>query len=189
MLEQDDHQLWERLCADDQTALRALFDHHYPTVYHSILRIIAEENTTEDLAQEVFVRLWEKRHQLQISGSLGGYLRRMAINEALGYLRKHKKYTTTEVQEQHRPSTSSGEEVYLNGELADQIHVAIDALPPRCKAVFVLSRFEEMSYKEIGEQLNISPKTVENQISKALKLLRAALKGYLATFLLGCGLW
>lgn len=189
MLEQDQDQLWKRLCADDEAALQAIFYHHYPTVYHSILRIVSDESMAEDLAQEVFLRLWEKRHKLQISGALGGYLRRMAINEALGYLRKHKKYTTTEVQEQHSPSTGSGESIYLSGELADQLQAAIDTLPPRCKAVFVLSRFEELSYKEISAKLDISPKTVENQISKALKLLRTALKGYLATLWLLLSYW
>lgn len=189
MLEQNHDQLWERLQADDQGALQTIFHHHYPTVYHAILRIAGDENMAEDLAQEVFVRLWERRHQIQISGALGGYLRRMAINEALGYLRKQKKYTTTEIQEQHSPAISSGEDTYLHGELADQVRVAINSLPPRCKTVFVLSRFEELSYKEIGEKLDISPKTVENQISKALKMLRAALNGYLTALICWVGYW
>lgn len=183
MLEQDYQALWARLRANDQAALQTIFRDHYPMVYRSILRIVTDEAMAEDLAQEVFVRLWEKRHQLEIRGSLKGYIRRMAINESLGYLRKHKKYTITEVQEQHSPSIISGEDAYLDGELADQIQAAIETLPPRCKTVFVLSRFEELSYREISERLDISPKTVENQISKALKLMRTALKGYLTTLL------
>lgn len=188
MLEQQQKELLLQLRANDKKALKKIFDEHYNTVFHAVYRIVSDKNTAEDLSQDVFMRLWEKRHQIIINGSIGAYIRRMAINEGLGYLRKHKKYGIEEIQDQHSPLTNSGEDIYMDGELEQQIQKAIATLPPRCKTVFVLSRFEELSYKEIGEKLDISPKTVENQISKALKIMRTALKGYL-TFLLLVNPW
>lgn len=188
MLEQQQKELLERLRVNDKMALKGIFDEYYDTVFHAVYRIVSDKNTAEDLSQDVFVRLWEKRHKITINGSIGAYIRRMAINEGLGYLRKHKKYGIEEIQDQHSPLISSGEDVYMNGELEQQIQQAIATLPPRCKAVFILSRFEQLSYKEISQKLGISPKTVENQISKALKIMRTALKGYL-TFCLFNNPW
>lgn len=185
MQEHQQKELLQQLRANDKAALKGIFDEYYDTVFHAVYRIVSDKNTAEDLSQDVFMRLWEKRHQITINGPIGAYIRRMAINEGLGYLRKHKKYGIEEIQDQHSPLTSSGEDVYMDGELEEQIQRAIATLPPRCKAVFILSRFEELSYKEIGLQLEISPKTVENQISKALKIMRVALKGYLTFCLLG----
>ncbi len=189
MLEQQQKELLQQLRANNKTALKGIFDEYYNTVFHAVYRIVGDKDTAEDLSQDVFMRLWEKRHQITINGPIGAYIRRMAINEGLGYLRKHKKYSLEEIQDHHSPLTSSGEDDYIDGELEQQIQCAIATLPPRCKTVFVLSRFEELSYKEIGQKLDISPKTVENQISKALKILRAALKGYLALCLLGNHWW
>lgn len=189
MLEQQQKELLVQLRANHKQALKKIFDEHYNTVFHAIYRIVSDKNTAEDLSQDVFMRLWEKRHQIIINGSIGAYIRRMAINEGLGYLRKHRRYEVEEIQDQHSPLTSSGEDVYMDGELEQQIQQAIATLPPRCKTVFVLSRFEELSYKEIGEKLDISPKTVENQISKALKIMRTALKGYLTFLLLATPWW
>lgn len=182
MPEDKNNDLLQRLRSNDQAALKVIFKEHYPTVYRAIYRIVSDRSIAEDLAQDVFMRLWEKRHKIEIQGLLGPYVRRMAVNEALGYIRKHKKYTIEEVAEHHSASVISGEEVYMDNELQLEVNKAIDTLPPKCKTVFMLSRFEELSYKEISQKLDISPKTVENQISKALKILRTALKTYLGSF-------
>lgn len=184
MLEKQQKELLQQLSANNKQALKVIFDEYYDMVFYAVYRIVSDKNTAEDLSQDVFMRLWEKRHQIIINGSIGAYIRRMAINEGLGYLRKNKKYDIEEIQDQHSPLTNSGEDTYIDGELEQQIQQAIATLPPRCKTVFVLSRFEELSYKEISEKLDISPKTVENQISKALKIMRVALKSYLAYLLL-----
>lgn len=172
-----------RLKSDDKTALKALFEQYYPQVCRAIYRIVREQSTVEDLAQEVFLRFWQKRDQIEINSSVGAYLRRMAINEALGYHRKKKMYAE-EINDDTLAGTSPGvERSYLHGELEDQIRQAIDLLPPKCRTVFQLSRFEDLSYREIAEQMNISIKTVENQMGKALKILRKELKQYLHIFL------
>lgn len=175
----------DRLKANDRTALRDVFKSEYLSVCKTINRFIRDKNLVEDLAQEVFLRLWDKRDKINITSSLSAYIRRMAINEALGYLRKNKKFEEEEIQ----PDISlghdhSGEDDYLYGELKGNIMAAIDSLPPKCKAVFKLSRFEEMTYQEIADQMGISIKTVENQMGKALKVLRSKLQNYLTMILL-----
>lgn len=189
MSEDKNRDLLQRLKLDDQEVLKIIFQEHYPMVYRTIYRIVSDQGIAEDLAQDVFMRFWEKRHKINIQGPLGAYIRRMAVNEALGYIRKYKKYTIEEVTDQHNKLTTSGEDLYIDNELQAEVNKAIDTLPPKCKRVFMLSRFEELSYKEISQKLSISPKTVENQISKALKTLRLALKSYLGSLLLFCVLY
>ena len=183
MPEDKNTNLLKRLKADDQSALKIIFQEHYPMVYRAIYRLLSDQGMAEDLAQDVFMRLWEKRHQINIKGALGAYIRRMAVNEALGYIRKNKKYHIEEIGEQHSPISTSGEDLYMDNELQSEVNRAIDTLPPKCKTVFMLSRFEDLSYKEISQKLEISPKTVENQISKALKTIKKVLKSYLNVFL------
>lgn len=172
--------LTTRLKSNDRTVLRELFDAHYKSVCGAIHRLVGDRGVTEDLAQQVFIRFWEKREKINITTSPGAYLHRMAINEALAFLRSKKNRSPEEIT----ATTPMGaapdvEEGVLTGELQEQILRAVNTLPPRCKAVFQLSRFEEMSYQEIATELGISVKTVEHQIGKALRVMREQLKPYL----------
>lgn len=161
----------------DKRALQVLFEQYYGGVCQVISRFINDRALVEDLAQEVFIRFWEKREQIVISTSVQAYLRRMAINEALGWLRRHQKFT----EEPFLPDTGYGghdesaEEQFVQAEMRQSVTDAIDTLPPKCRTVFQLSRFEELTYQEIADQMGISIKTVENQMGKALKLLRERL--------------
>ena len=173
-----------RLKSDDRAALKDLFQEYYSLVCQSIHRFIRDHATTEDLAQEVFLRFWEKRHSINVTSSLSAYLRRMAMNEALGYLRRNKRYEEDEFVPENETETSpSAEEAYLHEELQESVAAAINSLPPKCRTVLQLSRYEELTYKEIADQMGISVKTVENQMSKALRVLRERLQGYLHFFL------
>ena len=170
-----------RLKANDKDALKALFDAYYLPVCQSIHRIIREKQTVEDLAQDVFLKVWQKRAQLQVNSSLKAYLCRMGINEAISFLRKHKNKEKEEITEFNTPNllAQNVEQSYLQNELESKIKEAINSLPPKCRMVFQLSRYEELSYKEIAEKMEISVKTVENQMGKALRVLRERMKGYL----------
>ncbi len=176
---QDQQQILDRLRNDDQSALQELFDQCYQPVCTTIHRFIKDHALVEDLAQEVFVRFWEKRHTLQINSSLNGYLRRMAINEALGHLRRKKVYIEELDPQTNNETAPDVEKQLLHSELEDEIRAAIDNLPPRCRTVFQLSRFEELTYQEIADKMEISIKTVENQMGKALRVLREQLQQYL----------
>jgi RNA polymerase sigma-70 factor (ECF subfamily) len=188
---EDHNQILDRLRNDDQTALQELFNSSYLPVCTTIKRFIQDHALVEDLAQEVFVRFWEKRHSLQINSSLHGYLRRMAINEALGYLRRNRLYTEDiDAQPDVGGKTPDVEKQLLHSELEGQIRAAIDKLPPRCRTVFQLSRYEEMTYQEIADKMDISIKTVENQMGKALRVLREELQHYLnVLIIIGVDVW
>ncbi len=173
-------ELLGRLKADNKQAMKLIFQEHYSMVCQVVYRYIKDRDTVEDVAQDVFIKLWEKRQQINITSSFGAYLRRMAMNESISFLRKHKKHEHDEVDANTGGNDSSSEQLFLDGELSDNIMAAIDRLPPRCRMIFQLSRFEELTYKEIAAKLDISVKTVENQMGKALKLLREWLQDYLA---------
>ncbi len=181
MTDKQQEDILHRLKENDRTALKELFQLHYLPVCQSIHRLVKDKSTVEDLAQEVFLRFWNKRHQIQIKSSLPAYLRRMATNEALGYLRSRKTFEEEEViLNQETEGAQNVEMQFLNTELEDHIKAAINGLPPKCRAVFVLSRFEELTYQEIADKMGISIKTVENQMGRALRLLRTKLRSYLS---------
>ena len=132
------------------------------------------------------MKLWKKREELEIRTSLKSYLFRAVRNACLNMIshinirEEYKKYHELEVREDEKNFTDES----IVTELEDRIRKTIDTLPVERRKVFVLSRFEGLKYKEIAERLNISVKTVENQMSKALKFLRENLVDYLPIILL-----
>ena len=162
-------------------SIEALFREHYAFVCNVVYKYVADRAKTEDIAQELFAELWTKRDVIQIHSSVSAYLRRMAISRSLNYIRDTKKYnwdeldmTSEPVRETHYQAATALQHLEED-ELRRQLEHAIDRLPEKCRIVFMMSRYDELSYLEISQQLNISVKTVENQIGKALKLLRLAL--------------
>ena len=175
-----DEDLIELLQTDSDKAIDLIFRQYYKICHLSAIRIVKDEHIAEDIVQEVFLELWKKRGRHIINTALKAYLRRSVVNRSLNYIRDLKiKFD----EEDKIPNISSKEQGALKGletdELEVKINEAINKLPERCRVVFTLSRFEDMSYQQIADELHISIKTVENQISKALKLLRVAIKPYL----------
>ncbi|MDX1406815.1 MAG: RNA polymerase sigma-70 factor [Saprospiraceae bacterium] len=153
-----------------------LFHAYYEEVCQHIYRIHPDASAAEDIAQEIFIELWNKRSTLQIETSPGAYLRRMAVTRTLNYLRdnKHHRHDAEGELRSLESSGSSALDVLAFRDLDEWLTQSINQLPERCRQVFVLSRFEQMSYREIAKAMQISPKTVENQMTKALKHLRSA---------------
>ena len=162
-------------------AIERIFKQYYSYICSAVYKILSDPSLTEDLAQDVFYELWRKREKIEINSSLKAYLKRAAINKALNYIRSKKmKFADDEDNSAIiNIPVSSHEGEFEAMELQDIINAAIDTLPERCRIVFMMSRHEEMSYKEIAAALEISIKTVENQISKALKILKKAVNPYL----------
>lgn len=169
----------------DRAAFKAIFSTHYKDVCRVIYRYVGDPGLTEDLGQEVFVRLWQKRDKVEISSNLGAYLRRMAVNEALAHLRKKTRFQADELPV-HLPGhvAAGADDELAADELQHRINTVVASLPDRCRLIFELSRYEDLSNREIAEQLDISVKTVENQMTKALRTLREALADYLPLGLL-----
>lgn len=161
-----------------EKALQSIFDQHYPLLLGDIYRILPDEDTCKDLAQEVFVELWRKRSELEIHTSLRAYLRRAAVNRALNHLKVQRRTVLDDAEKFADAPDNSEQELSIqeNQEKMEKaLFAAIETLPEKCRAVFSLSRFENLSHKEIAEKLGISVKTIENQITKAMKVLREAL--------------
>lgn len=176
-----DQQWLDALRGGDETALRSIFDRHYPLLLGDVYRIVPDEALCQDLAQEVFVELWRKRGELDIHTSLRAYLRRAAINKALNHIKANRRISFDEPDELRNTADTTERDIReqaVQESLEAALHRAIEALPEKCRLVFSLSRFENLSHREIAEKLDISVKTIENQITKAMKLLRQALLEY-----------
>lgn len=186
--ERNDKVILELLAKNEDRGIDLLFRTYYKFVTNCTLRIVGNPTLAEDLAQEVFLELVRKRDRLPaIQTSLRAYLKRAAINRSLNYQRDQKKMILEGEEKQLNLSDGSADasKELEAADLQALIDQAIEDLPERCRAVFLLSRFEDMSYRQIAEHLDISIKTVENQITKALKQLREALRPYLNNDLLG----
>lgn len=160
-------------------AAELLFKKYYSDVCYAVYRIIPDATLSEDIAQDVFLEIWRKRETINIKTSVKAYLKKAGVNKALNHIRARKvRFERDDSHEMQNISIRdhAGEVEVLD--LQAIIDKAIDSLPNKCRIVFSLSRFEELSYKEIAGKLDISVKTVENQIGKALKILRAAVKSY-----------
>lgn len=180
-----DQALLELLRKDADKAVELLFRQYYSYVCKMVYQVVADAVIAEDIGQEVFFEIWRRKDQLVINTSLKAYLRRSAVNRTLNYLRDRKiKWEDDQELPMLEDDTPSITQLLEAEELQEHIDNAIDQLPEKCRIVFMLSRQEDLSYQEIADHLNISIKTVENQISKALKYLRVALKPYLSGGLL-----
>lgn len=187
LVEQTDHQLFLRLREGAAPALDELFRRHYADCCRVALRFVNNESEAEDIVQELFVSLWEKRDDDRPAPTaVGAYLRRATRNRSLNYLRDRKRIPVDDGElPLTTPSGKRADAGLEQDELRHRIHAAIDRLPERCRLVFVMSKIEEMSHKDIAAALDISPKTIENQMTRAYRLLRQwlAAVAWLLTFL------
>jgi len=168
----EDNKILSLFDEDPKQALGILFDKYYGYLSNQVFFILKDEYETEDVLQDLFMELWKKKSLLKnIKSSLKFYLKRAATNRALNKIKGKKPFEELNVEEgvKKRIQQPNLSEI---GELELRIENGINSLPPKCKDIFNLSREEGLSYKEIAAKLEISTKTVENQIGKALKILR-----------------
>lgn len=165
---------------NDTTAeFEKLYFENYTYLCQSIYRFVRDEDITKDIAQEVFLKYWQKIHELRISESPRSYLRKACVHQALNYLKEQERRTNREnvfANEKKENSSEQPDVKYEAAETSSTILASINKLPPACRNAFMLSRYEEKSYKEIASLLNISVNTVEKHIGKALKILRGVMK-------------
>ena len=166
--------LVERIRAGDEEAFDALFKMYYNNLCRFGWRYVNSTAIAEELVQDVFLRLWENRSTWKPLGTVRGYLYKSVKHRAIDYLKhqmvidKHKeliktdiKYVTMDVNDEHQDE-----------HLREAIAKAIENLPERGRMVFKLHRYDGLSYKEIAQVMDISVKTVENQMTRVFKLLR-----------------
>jgi len=162
-----------------QKAVEVLFERYHADLCKVVFRILKDESLAEDIVQDVFYELWKKRDRLGVNTSFRAYLKRASINKSLNYIRDNKIKFDGDEQYAYIESKENLIKNIEGKNLREIVDREIDKLPPKCRAAFILSRFEDMSYKEIAAEMSISVKTVEKHISKALKILNKTLRPYL----------
>lgn len=172
--------LIQRLIVGDQTAFELLFRYYYPGLIVFASQIVLDTDTAEEIVEDFFVNLWSKRGEIRKKDSLKSYFFTCVKNRALNYLKKERisKNVIADLKYLIESDRIYQPDIFFDSELRKQIKTAFEKLQPRTNEVFILSRFKGLSNDDIAEQLNISKRTVETQISKALKILREELKDY-----------
>lgn len=161
----------------DHKAFKKFFDRHHKHLYYFLLKKGMSEQVAEDLIQQAFLIIWEKREEINENRSLRAYLFRIAYTRMLNHIRDHKKFNDS--AEAEKTVTALPDAAILNQELKEKIEIAIRSMPEKRQTVFRLCFLQEFSYKEAANTLNISVKTVENHMGLALKDLRKALKSFI----------
>ena len=168
----------------NEAAYKAVYLHYYEPLCIYVLSFTSDRTIAEDIVQDVFLKLWTKRETLRPDGSLKGYLYRLTYNAFVDIYRKNKQLDIELQLFKRACLTELIEENKEQYQLRlEKVQKAVEELPPRCKEVFILCKQRRMRYKEIAEKLDISIKTVENQMGKALSLIRKKVKTKMVTLL------
>lgn len=168
-----------------ETEFEKLFREQFNILTNLAITVVKDEDNAKDIVQQVFIKLWQKKDDLQIRGPLVPYLCKAVINTAINEFSKTKKTVYLDKSPELKNISSEDEDMHSHLEKIEiQVRNAIETLPPVCRKVFSLSRFTDLSNKEIASELNISVKAVEKHISKAIKTLRILLKPLLNSNLL-----
>lgn len=170
----------------NEAVFETVFRQYYALLCRYARPILGDADEAEEVVQNLFLTIWKRRKSLLITTSLRAYLYRAVHNRCLNRLNQqlvqagHRQQAANELYADAASPTQS----LLADELNTRLHRAIGQLPEQCRRAFELSRFDELSYKEIADRLGIATKTVENQIGKALRILRTELSDYLPLLLL-----
>lgn len=166
----------ERLKNDDKKGLTLVYDAYWKSLFISSYNLLKNKELCEEIVQDVFVDLWNNRKKIEIKISLHSYLYACTRYKVFEQFRKQKIVTVDLYEDlENRSQYSTPETKILHEELVSQIEAVVSKLPEKCKNVYILSRYEQLSHKEIALKLSISTKTVENHITFALKALRSSL--------------
>ena len=170
---------------DDVNAFEVLYKKHYRIVYNYARYFLAEASDCQDIVQEVFAYIWESRHKLTIKKSIKSYLLRACHNTCINHIKKNS------TKQKHIANFIVNNDMFEDGynaifenELRKAIDNVVEELPQQCSEVFKLSRLKGLKHKEIATLLKISPKTVETQIYRALKVFKKRLIYISITFFL-----
>ncbi len=172
--------LIDRFIHGDQTAFELLFRHYYPGLVVFASQITMDKAEAEEIVQDFFFRIWKQRNRIKETQSLKSYLFTSVKNRGINFLIS-KNYEAKKIEEFQRMMSNNltyEPDIFITSELREKIRSAFEKLPPRTREIFTLSRFNDLRNDEIAEKLEISKRTVELQISNALKILRQELKEY-----------
>lgn len=176
----EESKLIQRMIDGDQTSFELLFRYYYPGLVIFAANIVADKDEAEEIVQDFFVRLWENRSAIKAGNSIKSYVFTSVKNRSINYLKNYhvKQQVVEELKKQMETEIRFNPDIYTNTELHRRLKEAFTKLPPRTAEIFTLSRFKGFSNDQIAEDLQLSKRTVETQVSNALKILRKELKGF-----------
>ena len=158
-----------------------VFKQYFKTLQNYAYTILNDLDVAEEMVQNVFLKIWEKREKLPQDANIGSYLYKSVYHESLNWLR-HEKVKLSHQQHTFysmKDETDNAADRIKMKQLEEHLQKALNDLPQQCRTIFQMSRFDEMRYREIANELGISIKTVENQMGKALRLMRLKLVEFL----------
>lgn len=177
---EQDKEVIHQFRSGNEDAFEQIFHAYYKALVHYAKTILKDMDDSEDIVQQVFVSVWEKRLNIEVHTSLKAILYKSVYNACLNRLKQQQVRNgyAKEVIQLHNEQGITQDSVQQK-ELQHKIEAAINMMPEQCAKIFKMSRFEQMKYQEIADALNLSVKTIENQMGKALKIMREQLKEYL----------
>lgn len=159
-----------------EKAFKELFNREYNNLCQYAYSYLKEEHMAEDVVQETFVRIWETKRELIGKPEIRFYLVTAVRNNAISVIRKQNSSQTRYVEETPEPApevfNTRREQLEHEASTSERVAAALNTLPPKCREIFLMVKMQSMSYKQVAETLDISVKTVENQMGKALRLVR-----------------
>lgn len=166
------------LQASDEAAYAALYRHTHPLLHRYVWYITRDEDVTDDVLQEVFVKIWTIRQSVDPDRSLKALLYQMARNFALNHARAQRRMSDADIDDLDLSESPQHDSTLTAGTLEARLRTWIDELPPRRREAFCLSRFDALSHDEIAAVMELTPKTVNNHIVLALQTLRQRLAAF-----------
>jgi RNA polymerase sigma-70 factor (ECF subfamily) len=184
-----DELFWTVALKDDESAFRTLFYQFFTPLCGYAMRYVANREDCEDIVQETFLKLWKNRKSLELNRSFRNFLVTSVKNACIDFLRRQDTESSGRERLVMNHTDESSEELFAVAELEQMLDAALAKLPEPVRTVFMMNRFEEKTYSEIAETQQISVKTVEAYMTKALKLLRAELSDFLPALLPFLFMW
>jgi RNA polymerase sigma-70 factor (family 1) len=175
-----DSELWQAIALDNSKAFDLLFERYWTMVYGTAFSYLKDADASSQIVQDIFLNLWQKRKSYSI-GCFKNYLRSAARYHVYKQLKSRKSTILVYVEDYDavgafQQSQNEGDENLRYQELQQVVDYSLSQLPKRCQQIFTLSRTDHLTNEEISKQLGISKRTVENQLTTALQLLRSCLK-------------
>jgi RNA polymerase sigma-70 factor (ECF subfamily) len=173
-----DNEIMRRIRQGDTGQFESLFRSSYVSMVRYAKRLVKDQDTAEEIVQDLFFRLWQDKEKIKIESSLNGYLFRAVHNRCLHWI-EHNKVVERHAREAASEQSEAMEtpaDIINYRELQSKIVRIIERLPDRCGRIFCMNRFEGLKYSEIAEKLSVSVKTVEADMGRALREFRKELK-------------
>ena len=169
----------EKIRSGDASAFKILFDKYSTPLLDFALTLVQDTQTAENIVQNVFIRIWKNRDNLNSSHNMKAYLYKAVRNQGFQHIRDRKLSVDLEIADTEESILPTPEEELQEKELKIAVNSAVNELPDGCRIVFTLNRYDGFSYKEIAEILDISVNTVKTQMTRAFKYLRSRLSIFL----------